>query len=103
MLKAPSDDIFAFLASLSAIGKSIASYFLENFTHVFSLVKGPAIEALIERHSYRPNFWFFTVLIVKKGLWGHVGWRTNIILQTGFLVALDLAVTEIYNFGLAIV
>jgi hypothetical protein len=56
MLKAPSDDIFAFLASLSAIGKPIASYFLENFTHVFSLVKGSAIEALIESHSYRPNF-----------------------------------------------
>ena len=102
MFKTPSDDILAFLANLSTIGKSIASYILENFTHIFSLVKGPAIETLIERHSYRPNFWFFTILIVKKSLWGHIGWRANVILQTGFLMALDLAVTEIYNFGLTI-
>lgn len=102
MFKTPLYDVLALLTCLDAIRKPIPLDFLEDLAHVLALVECATVEALIEGHSNCPDLRFFTVLIVKKSLWGHVGRRAYIIIQTRLLLTLNVTVTEVDNFGLPV-
>ena len=102
-MKAPVNYFLCFLTYLHFKRKSMLLNFFENFCHISTIIKGLSIKTFIESHSKSPNFWFFAVLIFQESFRSHVWRRANIILQTWFIVSLNLTISKIYDLYLTIV
>lgn len=94
----PTNDIPTSFTYLFSKRNPVLFYPLENATHLFPIIESLPHYTFIQYYANRPYLCLLIVNAFLKRFRCHIRWRTNIVLQRGFRMSMNLTVTEINNF-----